>query len=189
MKYGNIKDRKKGGRMPRETIEINTLKVQPHNLFDHQWCLLTAGDYTKQLFNTMTIGWGALGTMWSRPFAFVAVRHSRYTYEFMQKFDTFTISAFPSDYKKALSYLGNHSGRDGDKITASGLTPEPSISIPAPSFAEAELVIECRKIYADDLNPVHFIDQTIYKHYPKHDFHRIYYGQIVGVTGVEKYRA
>ncbi len=173
--------------MPRNTIEIADLRIQPHDLFHHQWCLLTSGDYTKHEFNTMTIGWGALGTMWSRPFAFVAVRHSRYTYEFMQKFDTFTVSAFPSEFHDALSYLGAHSGRDIDKISESGLTPEPSIIIPAPSFKEAEIVIECRKMYADDLNPVHFLDETIYKQYPNRDFHRIYYGQILHVTGVEKY--
>lgn len=104
----------------------------------------------------MTIGWGALGTMWSRPFAFVAVRHSRYTYQFMEKYDSFTVSAFPEQYHDALKLLGSRSGRDGDKIAASGLNPEASVAISAPSFKEAELVLECHKIYADDLNPAHF---------------------------------
>lgn len=174
--------------MQRNTIEIAHLKIQPHHLFHHQWCLLTSGDYTKGEFNTMTIGWGAIGTMWSRPFVFVAVRHSRYTYKFMQKFDSFTVSAFPHEFHKALSYLGSHSGRDDDKISKSGLTPEPSIAVSAPSFREAEIVIECKKIYADDLNPVHFLDETIYDKYPNRDFHRIYYGEILHVSAVEKYK-
>jgi flavin reductase (DIM6/NTAB) family NADH-FMN oxidoreductase RutF len=173
--------------MQRIPIDIADLKIQPHHLFHHQWCLLTSGDYTKGEFNTMTIGWGAIGTMWSRPFVFVAVRHSRYTYKFMQKFDSFTVSAFPREFHKALSYLGSHSGRDGDKISKSGLTPEPSIAVSAPSFREAEIVIECQKIYADDLNPVHFLDETIYNNYPNRDFHRIYYGEILHVSAVEKY--
>ena len=175
--------------MERKPIEIANLKIQPHDLFHHQWCLLTAGDYAREKFNTMTIGWGALGTMWSRPFAFVAVRHTRYTYEFMQQYDSFTISAFPEEYQDALSYLGSHSGRDGDKIAEAGLTPEPSTSVQAPSFKEAEIVIECRKTYADDLNPAHFLDETIYMHYPNRDFHRIYYGQILHVSAVGKYNA
>ena len=173
--------------MQRNPIEIANLKIQPHYLFHRQSCLLTSGDYTKDDFNTMTIGWGAVGTMWSLPFTFVAVRHSRFTYEFMQRFDTFTVSAFPKEYHKALSYLGSHSGRDGDKIAESGLTPESSIVVPAPSFVEAEIVIECRKMYADDLNPVHFLDESIYDKYPNRDFHRIYYGEILYVTGTEKY--
>lgn len=173
--------------MNRKTIDIFDLSILPHDLFDRQWMLITAGDFAKGDFNTMTIGWGAIGTMWSRPFAFVAVRHSRYTYQFTQKYDTFTLCAFPEEHRQALRLLGSRSGRDGDKIAASGLTPEAASVVAAPSFAEAELVIECQKMYADDLNPVHFVDQSIYKLYPKHDYHRIYYGEILAVQGVDKF--
>ena len=175
--------------MQRKPIEISKLQIQPHHLFHHQWALLTCGDYAKKDFNTMTIGWGALGTMWSRPFAFVAVRHSRYTYQFMQKYDTFTLTAFPGEYHQALSLLGNKSGRDGDKIAESGLTPEAAHEVAAPAFKEAEIVIECQKMYADDLNPAHFLDDGIYRHYPKRDFHCIYYGEILYVSGIDKYQA
>jgi len=175
--------------MNRKTIDIFHLSILPHDLFDRQWMLITAGDFAKGDFNTMTIGWGAIGTMWSRPFAFVAVRHSRYTYQFTQKYDTFTLCAFPEEHRQALRLLGSRSGRDGDKITASGLTPEAASVVAAPSFAEAELVIECQKMYADDLNPVHFVDQSIYKQYPKHNFHRIYYGEILAVQGVDQFSA
>lgn len=174
--------------MNRQDIDIYDLHIQPHQFFDKGWCLLTAGDFHSGDFNTMTISWGAIGTMWSRPFAFVAVRHSRHTFAFMQRYETFTVSAFPKEYKKALSYLGSHSGREEDKIQTTGLTPQASSVIAAPSFEEAELVIECQKIYADDLNPVHFVDQTIYDHYPNRDFHRIYYGEILAVAGTDKYR-
>jgi len=173
--------------MHRKEIKITKLSIQPHHLFDRQWALLTAGDYELKDFNAMTIGWGAIGTMWSKPFAFVAVRHSRYTYEFMEKYDTFTITAFPKEYHDALKLLGTKSGRDSDKIAQSGLKPEPSTSIAAPSFKEAELVIECRKVYENDLNPAHFLDESIYKQYPKRDFHRIYYGWIQAAFGTEKF--
>lgn len=173
--------------MPRKTIDIAKFQLQPHDLFHRQWVLLTAGNYTLGQYNTMTISWGAIGTMWGKPFAFTAVRHSRFTFEFMEKYDTFTLCAFPDQYHDALNLLGSRSGRDGDKIAASGLTPEASIQVAAPSFAEAELVVECRKIYANDLNPAHFLDETIFKHYPNHDYHRIYYGEIITVSGMEKY--
>jgi flavin reductase (DIM6/NTAB) family NADH-FMN oxidoreductase RutF len=175
--------------MQRKFIDSAHLIVQPHDLFHHQWALLTAGNFESGQFNTMTIGWGAIGTMWSKPFVYVAVRHSRYTYQFMEKFDTFTIAAFPSQYHEALTMLGTLSGRDSQKIADSGLTPEASLQIPAPSFKEAELVLECKKIYADDLNPAHFLDESIHKHYPNRDYHCIYYGEILVVTGVEKYAA
>ena len=66
--------------------------------FDKQWALLTAGN--KDSFNTMTVSWGGLGTLWSRPVATVYVRTSRYTHEFMDREDYFTISFFPEHYKK-----------------------------------------------------------------------------------------
>lgn len=175
--------------MQRQPINITELKVQPHHLFHHQWALLASGDFETRQFNAMTIGWGAIGTMWSKPFVFVAVRHSRYTYQFIEKYETFTVTAFPEQYHDALSLLGSRSGRDGDKIAASGLTPEASIQVAAPSFKEAELVIECQKMYADDLNPAHFLDESIYKQYPKRDYHCIYYGEILAVWGVDKYSA
>ena len=173
--------------MQRKPVDISQLTIHPHDLFNNQWLLLTCGDYAKDEFNTMTIAWGALGTMWSKPFAFVAVRHSRFTYEFMEKFDTFTLTTFPLEYHPALSLLGSRSGRDSDKISASGLTPEASSIVAAPSFKEAEMVIECQKMYWNDLNPAHFLDDTIRNHYKKHDYHRIYYGEIMQVSATEKF--
>jgi flavin reductase (DIM6/NTAB) family NADH-FMN oxidoreductase RutF len=175
--------------MQRKPIEIAQLQVKPHYLFHHQWVLLTSGDFAKKDFNTMTISWGALGTMWSTPFAFVAVRFSRYTFSFMEKYDTFTLSAFPEEYHQALNLLGTKSGRDSDKISESGLTPEAASIVPAPTFKEAEIVIECKKMYANDLNPAHFLDEDIHHHYPKRDYHRIYYGEILHASGTKKYFA
>ncbi len=175
--------------MQRNPIDISQLLIKPHHLFHHQWMLLTAGDFKAGDYNAMTIGWGSLGTMWSKPFAFVAVRHSRYTFQFMEKYDSFTLTAFPKEYHDALSLLGTKSGRDGDKIAESGLTPEASKVVAAPCFKQAEFVVECQKIYANDLNPAHFLDETIYKHYPNRDFHRIYYGHILHAAGTDAYHA
>jgi flavin reductase (DIM6/NTAB) family NADH-FMN oxidoreductase RutF len=175
--------------MNRYTIDIAQLNVRPHHLFHNKWAVLAAGDYSQGEFNAMTIGWGALGTMWSKPFVFVAVRHSRYTYTFMEKFNTFTITVYSRDYHEALSLLGTRSGRDCEKVAESGLTPMAAELVTAPVFAEAELALECKKTYANDLNPAHFLDPFIDKHYPNKDFHRIYYGEIVHTSAVEAYIA
>ena len=174
----------------RKPIPALNLQVKVHHLFQDQWFLLTSGDFEKAQYNTMTIAWGSLGTMWEVPFVQVVVRPSRYTFEFMEKYETFTLCAFPAQKRKALSLLGAKSGRDLDKISLSGLTPQASVAVAAPSFAEAELVIECRKNYWQDLDPSHFLDPTIGpQRYPKGDFHRIYFGEVLAVMGEDPYRS
>jgi len=174
--------------MKRETIPIEDLNVRIHDLWDRQWFLLTAGDFATGAFNTMTVSWGSLGVMWNRPFAQVVVRPVRHTFQFIEKYDSFTLSAFPDGCHDALLLLGSKSGREGDKIAESGLTPQASTRIGAPGFAEAELVLECRKIYSDNFDPARFLDPTIDRNYPEKDYHRMYFGEIVTVTGTAKYR-
>jgi flavin reductase (DIM6/NTAB) family NADH-FMN oxidoreductase RutF len=117
----------------------------------------------------------------------VVVRPTRYTFGFMQRFDTFTLCAFPERYRRALSLLGSKSGRDGDKIAESGLTPVRSERVAAPCFAEAELVLECRKLYWSDFDPSHFMDASILSLYPARDFHRAYFGEVVEIRGTDAY--
>jgi flavin reductase (DIM6/NTAB) family NADH-FMN oxidoreductase RutF len=174
--------------MTRELIPFDELIVEARRLWDEQGLLLTAGDFAAGRFNTMTVGWGSLGMMWGRPFVQVVVRPIRYTYQFMERYDTFTLCAFPEDCYDALQLLGTKSGRDGDKIAESGLTPIASTRVAAPGFAEAELIVECRKIYWDDLDPGHFLDPDIERNYPQRDYHRIYFGQIVAIWGENSYR-
>lgn len=173
--------------MSRNNIDIFNWQVQPHHLWDKQWLVLTAGDFHAGKFNSMVVGWGGFGTMWSKPFAIVVVRPQRYTYEFMEKFDSFTLAAFSEKYKKALDILGTKSGKDIDKYHSTDLTPIPSSQISAPGFDEAELIIECRKSYWQDLDPSNFLLSSIQTKYPQKDYHRVYYGEIVSIVGSEKY--
>ncbi len=175
--------------MNRIAVPWEKLTARVHHLWEEQWLLLSAGDFCKGSFNTMTVAWGSLGVMWNRPFAQVVVRPTRYTREFMERYDTFTLTAFPEQHRPALSLLGSRSGRDGNKIAASGLTPIASTKVAAPGFAEAELIIECRKIYSQDLDPARFFDPSIETNYPKKDYHRVYFGEIVAILGTESYRA
>jgi flavin reductase (DIM6/NTAB) family NADH-FMN oxidoreductase RutF len=173
--------------MSRISIPIEDLTIQPYAAWEPGWFLLTSGDYNEKCFNSMTVSWGGMGCMWGRPFVHVIVRPHRYTFQFMETYPTFTLCAFSRKYRGALNLLGTKSGRDGDKITASGLTAEASSVVTAPSFLQAELAIECRKIYWQDMDPTGFLDPELEKLYPKQDYHRIYYGEILAVSGEESY--
>ena len=174
--------------MTLKPIAIKTFVAKPFHLWDIQTLLLTSGDFANKSFNAMTVGWGSIGYIWQRPFVQVVVRPVRYTYEFMQKFDTFSLCAFPKKYHAALQLLGTRSGRDGDKIAESGLTPVASTTIAAPGYAEASLVIECRKMYWDDIHPQNFLDPKIDKNYPLKDYHRIYFGEILALFGEDLFK-
>ena len=175
--------------MPLNPIPVEKLVIRPQHLWDNQHLLLTCGDFSQGRFNAMTIGWGSIGVMWGLPFVQVVVRPVRYTYEFMERYATFTVCAFPRKYDEALQLLGSKSGRDGDKIAEASLTPIPSTLVEAPGYAEADLLFECRKIYWDDMKDNHFLDPRIEKKYPNKDYHRIYFGEILVVQGVKRYRA
>ncbi len=174
--------------MTREPIAIEHLLLRPYHIWENQWLLLTVGDFQSGHFNSMTVAWGSLGVMWNRPFAQVVVRPTRHTYSLIEQYDSFTLCAFADPHRPALQYLGSHSGRDGDKIAAAGLTPIAAAVVAAPAFAEAELVVECRKIYWDDIEPAHFLDSAIERNYPRHDYHRVYFGEILQVHGTPSYR-
>jgi flavin reductase (DIM6/NTAB) family NADH-FMN oxidoreductase RutF len=168
-------------KMKRKKINVHDLILKPTNIWENEWFLLSAGDYKTGDHNAMTVAWGSLGTMWSKPFAQVVVRPSRHSYEFMNKYDTFTLSHFPAKYKKALSYLGTVSGSDEpEKMQKSGLTPCAVPGVDAPGYEEADLVIACKKIYWQDMDAEHFLKEGILDKYPEgNNFHRIYFGEIV----------
>jgi flavin reductase (DIM6/NTAB) family NADH-FMN oxidoreductase RutF len=158
--------------MTRSTIDVFQFSCKPVHVWDKQSLLLTAGDFKSGKYNTMTVGWGSFGVMWGKPFAMVVVRPVRYTYEFIEKYGTFTLTAFSPAYKNAVNLLGTKSGRDGDKIAEAKITPCAAI----------------KKIYWDDFHPSQFLDSSIEPHYPHKDYHRIYFGEMVYVEGSEDFR-
>lgn len=163
------------------STSIDQFSSRNFEIFDKDWFLLTAGDFNRQKFNCMTISWGMMGTMWNKPVVQVVVRPTRYTFEFMESSPDFTVCAFPQQYRKALSLLGSKSGRDGDKIKKAHLTPCAAEKVASPAFAEANLVLECRKIYRDAFKPQGFIDPSIEKNYSSNDYHAIYIGEVINI--------
>lgn len=158
-----------------EEIDIRQIDKSAVKLINDEWALVTAGD--KEKWNTMTISWGGLGELWGRDAAFIFIRPQRYTREFIEKSEYFTISFFGGSYKKELSVCGSKSGRDIDKAAATGL--KPIFSDSTVYFEQAELVLVCRKIAFQDLNPAGFLDKSIEENYPSKDYHRLYIGEIV----------
>lgn len=153
-------------------ITENTFK-----LIGNDWMLITAGNPAK--FNTMTASWGGLGVLWNKKVCFCFIRPQRYTFEFMERETNFTLSFFEDKYRPALNLCGTKSGRDIDKVKEAGLTPIEGSS-GAVCFNEAKLIIECRKIYFQDIDPANFLEETIEKNYTNKDYHRMYIGEITG---------
>ena len=145
--------------------------------YDKKWALLTAGD--KDKFNTMTISWGGLGTLWNKPVATVYVRTSRYTNEFMKDNDYFTVSFYPEEYKKTLGVLGSKSGRDMDKVHESGLTPKEVEN--GITFAESEVTLVCRKLISQRLEPENMIPEIAKQFYENEAQHDMYVGEVVAI--------
>ncbi|MCR5295399.1 MAG: flavin reductase [Lachnospiraceae bacterium] len=145
--------------------------------FDKKWALLTAG--SKEKFNTMTISWGGLGTIWGKPVATVYVRTSRYTHEFMDNGEYFTVSFYPEEYKKVLGVLGSKSGRDIDKMNDSGLTPKEAGE--TMTFAEAEVTLLCRKLFKQPMDPANMPADLVEQFYKKDAPHDLYIGEVIEV--------
>jgi len=165
--------------MPRfKTVKPAALSVRPFELFDEGWPLLTCG--TVKSFNTMTVGWGTLGTLWSKPVVFVFIRPTRHTWKFAEKSDVFTLSFLPPKYEQLLLYCGTKSGRSVDKVKETGITPVKGTK-GCVYFAEAKTVIECRQVYWWDIDPRHFLDKSVHRNYPKKDYHRVYVGEVLRV--------
>jgi len=158
--------------------------MRPVSDIRDRWFLLTAGNFAEGRYNTMTVSWLTMGVMWAKPVAQVFARPQRYTREFLDAYPDFTLSLFPEKYRPALQLLGTKSGRDCDKIAESGLTPTASTVVAAPSFAEAELVIEMKKLFAQKLDPASFVETGIIPSlYPNRDFHTFYFGEMLAIRG------
>ncbi len=153
--------------------------INPFTIFDKDWALLSAGDGTKS--NTMTISWGGLGTIWNKSVAYVFVRESRYTKQFIDKFDNFSVSFLDESYRDALSICGTVSGKDCDKWKESGLTPVEKCGTVYPK--EANRVLICKKLSAVKISKDTFIDPSIdVQNYKDKDYHTMYIGEVISIS-------
>ena len=158
-----------------KSVDPKTLDLNPFAAIGDQWMLVTAG--TKEKCNTMTASWGGLGVLWGAPAATCYIRPQRYTREFLEASDCFTLSFFGEEYRKALSLCGSKSGRDVDKVKECGFTPA-FAACGAPYFEEADLVLVCRKRMVVPMEEAR-IPADVRERCYDGDYHDMYWGEIV----------
>lgn len=157
------------------TIRPEDITENTFQLVGTDWMLVTAKHAGK--VNTMTASWGGLGIMWGKPVVFVVVRPQRYTKEFIDASDMFSLTFFTKEYRKQLNYLGTVSGRDEDKIANSRLTLVKDIN--APYFEEGKLVLKVKKLFHQTLLESGFLEESLpLKWYPNEDYHELYIAEI-----------
>lgn len=168
-------------------IDVKELQMNPMTLIAKEWMLITAGNEERG-YNTMTASWSHLGSIWGHgggmPTSTIFIRPQRFTKEFVDREEFYTLSFFPEGYKQQLAYLGSHSGRDEDKVARVGLTPV--FEGDCTYFKEASMVMVCRKLYRAPILEEGFVDKSVVEDcYPEKDFHDMYIGEIVKVLIAE----
>ena len=169
-------------------LDINNFasaKYDVFSMFNNQWALCTAG--TPAEYNTMTIGWGTMGTIWGPPMKgkqiiTVFLRESRRTSDILLEGERFTVCFFPDEKRQDLGYLGMHSGHnEPDKISKTTLTPKMLDN--SVGFEEATLTFVCKKLYTHLMGKEElpeFVRDTLYR---DGDLHYIFMGEIEDVFG------
>ena len=161
-----------------KSIKPEELEKNVFHMIGKEWLLVTAEKEGK--VNTMTASWGGLGVMWGKNVAVTVIRPQRYTKEFVESHDCFTLSFYPEEYKKALSLCGSKSGREIDKAEETGLIPV--FDQAAPYFEQASLVLVCKKLYAQPMDPAGFVDKALdSRWYPDKDYHKMFVGEVIKV--------
>ncbi|MGL5437901.1 MAG: flavin reductase family protein [Lachnospiraceae bacterium] len=157
-------------------VNAKEFNQSPFKLIGSEWMLITAEKDGK--VNTMTASWGGVGVMWATDVAYAVIRQSRYTKEFIDAADSFSLSFLDHQtYAKELGYLGSVSGRDEDKIAKMNLHVGHEGDVPY--IAEASKVIICKKMFAQTMKPENFVDMEIgAKFYGDKDYHEMYIGGI-----------
>ncbi len=143
-------------------IELNDYITNSFTHFDLDWALLTAG--TIEDFNSMTISWGGLGTLWGKSVAFLFVKPTRYTYEFLMRHDEITITWFAKGDKRALKVYGSKSGRDTDRAALTGLVAQPIEG--GVTYQQAKEVMVCQKLFMQQLDKAKLPAEAL-KWYPE----------------------
>lgn len=159
-------------------LSANDVNFNAFTSIGKEWMLITAGNAENH--NTMTASWGGIGVLWNKPVSTVYIRPQRYTLQFVEDSEFYSLCFFDEEYRDALSFCGTKSGRDFDKDRETGLTAV--FDREAPYYEQAKLVFICRKLYKQDMAEESFLDrQVLDKNYPQRDLHRIFIGEIVSV--------
>jgi flavin reductase (DIM6/NTAB) family NADH-FMN oxidoreductase RutF len=167
-------------------MNVKDIKDYNKNFFteiDHTWGLITAGN--KEIgYNGMTVSWGGIGEIWGKMVAFVFVRESRYTHEFLDKADNISISFLPKELKQAHAIFGKLSGRNVDKFKETGLTPSYDENTNTYYVKEADRAFLMKAIYHQNIPYDALPENVKERYYPTKDIHTMYICEIL--TYLEK---
>lgn len=167
-----------------KSIKPEELIDNPFKLIGQDWMLISAEKDGK--VNTMTASWGGVGILWGKTVATVYIRKSRYTKEFIDASDNFSLCVLAESYRKELAYCGKISGRDEDKIAKCGFTVCHKDNVPY--FDQARLVFKCKKLYMQELKADCFCDSAkdiINNCYGDDDWHVMYIAEIEEILSKE----
>ena len=160
-------------------LEISHLNDNFFETISKEWMLVTAGNPSK--FNTMTANWGSIGFLWNKPIVHIFIRPERYTHKFIETNDYFTLSFLGEENKDIHKICGSKTGKDTDKIKATGLLPI-FTNLGNVTFEQSRLTFECKKLYTDFIKKENFFDNTIFdKWYTNGSLHQIYIAEIVNI--------
>jgi flavin reductase (DIM6/NTAB) family NADH-FMN oxidoreductase RutF len=140
--------------------------------------LLLASTRSDGRSNAMTIGWATPGVIWGLPVMVVLVRPSRYTYSFIEDSGVFTVNVPTAEMSDFVDLCGTRSGRDVDKLAQ--VSTSMGQKVPCVTIDGCSLVYECRVVHWNDVVPGNLDPNIVERSYPRGDFHRLYYGQILG---------
>lgn len=159
-----------------QPLPIDVVEFNPFTRLGKDWAILSAGSKAKS--NIMTISWGGVGVLWGKNVVFIVVRDSRYTKEFLDQGDFFSVTFFDENHREALNYCGSHSGRDVNKAEHAGLTMAFRHSIPY--VDEGNFVFLCKKMAATRLTEDNFlVPELSSKWYADGDMHTLYIAEII----------
>jgi len=163
--------------MQHQEINVENIQFSPFTKIGKEWMIISAGDEVHH--NGLTASWGGFGYLWEHCVSFIFIRPQRYTLEFIEKNEYYSLCFFgDNQYREELTFFGTKSGRDFDKPKVTGLTPV--FGEKAPYYEEAGLVLICKKLYRQDLKEESFLEKSIpVACYPKGDYHRMFVGEIV----------
>lgn len=147
--------------------------------------LLLASTKKSGESNVMTIGWGTVGTIWGKQVFIVMVRPSRYTYEFIEESDEFTVNVPTEAMRKWVAYCGTNSGRDVDKFAEGKMSISPGQKVKSITIDASPLVYECKVIHKNQVIPANLDPDIDARSYPRGDYHTIYFGEILGVYSAD----
>ncbi|MDD4843267.1 MAG: flavin reductase [Anaerotignum sp.] len=160
-------------------LQVKEFQYNPFDLIGNEWMFISAVKEGK--VNTLTASWGGFGVMWNRNVVFVFIRQSRFTKEFVDAADSFSLTFFDTEkYREIMTQLGTESGRKESKMQKAGITVEQVDGVPY--FKEAKLVVICRKMSRHHLSSEGFIDETVEPQwYADKDYHEMYIGEVVKI--------